>query len=191
METECDGATSTEISSESADMLCGFCIYLLPFPSLYSLIKVDFGFALLHCTNQFIFKMKNAVVKFQYQGTKTLEDKVDVLLLFFSTSLSQEYIIHVDPASQLGLNSDSVLGYSIGEIVRTNSMETPELLPCGYLVGENNTISVTIKGKLQVIHLLLFFVITGFARRWRNLRGARDIFMSFFLLPILFMSFFE
>ncbi|XP_066493020.1 neuron navigator 2 isoform X3 [Tiliqua scincoides] len=60
--------------------------------------------------------------------------------------LFKEYIIHVDPVSQLGLNSDSVLGYSIGEIIRTNSAETPELLPCGYLVGENNTISVTIKG---------------------------------------------
>jgi len=52
----------------------------------------------------------------------------------------------VDPVSQLGLNSDSVLGYSIGELKRTNSAEPPELLPCGYLVGENNTISVTIKG---------------------------------------------
>ncbi|XP_068050272.1 neuron navigator 2 isoform X3 [Anomalospiza imberbis] len=60
--------------------------------------------------------------------------------------LFKEYITHVDPTSQLGLNSDSVLGYSIGEIRRTNSAETPELLPCGYLVGENNTISVTIKG---------------------------------------------
>ncbi|XP_037993616.1 neuron navigator 2 isoform X5 [Motacilla alba alba] len=60
--------------------------------------------------------------------------------------LFKEYIIHVDPISQLGLNSDSVLGYRIGEIRRTNSAETPELLPCGYLVGENNTISVTIKG---------------------------------------------
>ncbi|KAM7164288.1 neuron navigator 2 isoform 2-T2 [Macrochelys suwanniensis] len=60
--------------------------------------------------------------------------------------LFKEYIIHVDPVSQLGLNSDSVLGYNIGEIKRTNSAETPELLPCGYLVGENNTISVTIKG---------------------------------------------
>ncbi|XP_067414302.1 neuron navigator 2 isoform X10 [Emydura macquarii macquarii] len=59
--------------------------------------------------------------------------------------LFKEYIIHVDPVSQLGLNSDSVLGYNIGEIKRTNSAETPELLPCGYLVGENNTISVTIK----------------------------------------------
>ncbi|XP_042294914.1 neuron navigator 2 isoform X6 [Sceloporus undulatus] len=60
--------------------------------------------------------------------------------------LFKEYIIHVDPVNQLGLNSDSVLGYSIGEIIRTSSTETPELLPCGYLVGENNTISVTIKG---------------------------------------------
>lgn len=62
-------------------------------------------------------------------------------------SLLQEYIIHVDPVSQLGLNSDSVLGYSIGEIKRSNTSETPELLPCGYLVGENTTILVTVKGK--------------------------------------------
>lgn len=58
----------------------------------------------------------------------------------------QEYIVHVDPVSQLGLNSDSVLGYSIGEIKRSNTSETPELLPCGYLVGENTTILVTVKG---------------------------------------------
>ncbi|XP_033063977.1 neuron navigator 2 isoform X1 [Trachypithecus francoisi] len=60
--------------------------------------------------------------------------------------LFKEYIIHVDPVSQLGLNSDSVLGYSIGEIKRSNTSETPELLPCGYLVGENTTISVAVKG---------------------------------------------
>uniref|UniRef100_A0A8C9W9C3 Neuron navigator 2 n=1 Tax=Scleropages formosus TaxID=113540 RepID=A0A8C9W9C3_SCLFO len=60
--------------------------------------------------------------------------------------LFKEYIIHVDPVSQLGLNSDSVAGYSIGDIKRTGGAETPELLPCGYLVGENNTISVSLKG---------------------------------------------
>ncbi|XP_004418575.1 PREDICTED: neuron navigator 2 isoform X2 [Ceratotherium simum simum] len=60
--------------------------------------------------------------------------------------LFKEYIVHVDPVSQLGLNSDSVLGYSIGEIRRSTASETPELLPCGYLVGENTTISVTVKG---------------------------------------------
>ncbi|XP_076970329.1 neuron navigator 2 isoform X4 [Tamandua tetradactyla] len=60
--------------------------------------------------------------------------------------LFKEYIIHVDPVSQLGLSSDSVLGYSIGEVQRTSTSETPELLPCGYLVGENTTISVAVKG---------------------------------------------
>ncbi|XP_070313397.1 neuron navigator 2 isoform X3 [Odocoileus virginianus] len=60
--------------------------------------------------------------------------------------LFKEYIIHIDPVSQLGLNSDSVLGYSIGDVTRSNTSETPELLPCGYLVGENTTISVAVKG---------------------------------------------
>ncbi|KAM6973307.1 neuron navigator 2 [Aplochiton taeniatus] len=59
--------------------------------------------------------------------------------------LFKEYIIHVDPSSQLGLNSDSVLGYSIGDIQRRAGTHTPELLPCGYLVGHSNTISVSLK----------------------------------------------
>ncbi|KAL4642001.1 neuron navigator 2 isoform X1 [Arapaima gigas] len=60
--------------------------------------------------------------------------------------LFKEYIIHVDPISQLGLNSDTVSEYRIGDIKRTGGAETPELLPCGYLVGENNTITVCLKG---------------------------------------------
>ncbi|CAB1313513.1 unnamed protein product [Coregonus sp. 'balchen'] len=47
---------------------------------------------------------------------------------------------------KLGLNSDSVLGYSIGDIHRTRGADTPELLPCGYLVGDSDTISVSLKG---------------------------------------------
>uniref|UniRef100_A0A8D3A6M1 Neuron navigator 3 n=1 Tax=Scophthalmus maximus TaxID=52904 RepID=A0A8D3A6M1_SCOMX len=60
--------------------------------------------------------------------------------------LFKEYITHVDPVSQLGLSSDSVQGYNIGEIHRPSGLSaahTPELLPCGYLVGDSNTISVT------------------------------------------------
>lgn len=62
---------------------------------------------------------------------------------------SQEYITHVDPMSQLGLSSDSVEGYNIGEIHRPSSLSaahTPELLPCGYLVGDSNTINIQLKG---------------------------------------------
>ncbi|XP_051997601.1 neuron navigator 2 isoform X1 [Xyrauchen texanus] len=60
--------------------------------------------------------------------------------------LFKEYVRHVDPVSQLGLVSDSVERYRIGDVVRSSEADTPELLPCGYLVGENNTISISLKG---------------------------------------------
>ncbi|XP_053093979.1 neuron navigator 2 isoform X5 [Pangasianodon hypophthalmus] len=60
--------------------------------------------------------------------------------------LFKEYIRHVDPVSQLGLSSDSVEAYRIGDVIRPGRAETPELLPCGYLVGENNTINISLKG---------------------------------------------
>ncbi|XP_047435818.1 neuron navigator 2 isoform X1 [Mugil cephalus] len=62
--------------------------------------------------------------------------------------LFKEYITHVDPVSQLGLSSDSVQGYNIGEVHRPSGVSaahTPELLPCGYLVGDN-TINIQLKG---------------------------------------------
>lgn len=61
----------------------------------------------------------------------------------------QEYITHVDPVSQLGLSCDSVEGYNIGDIHRLGCLsgaQTPELLPCGYLVGDNNCITIQLKG---------------------------------------------
>ncbi|KAK9542412.1 hypothetical protein VZT92_000277 [Zoarces viviparus] len=63
--------------------------------------------------------------------------------------LFKEYITHVDPVSQLGLSSDSVEGYNIGDIHRPSipkAAQTPELLPCGYLVGDSNTINIRLKG---------------------------------------------
>lgn len=53
--------------------------------------------------------------------------------------------------TQLGLSTDSVEGYNIGEIHRPSSSSssaahTPELLPCGYLVGDSNTINIQLKG---------------------------------------------
>ncbi|XP_044126719.1 LOW QUALITY PROTEIN: neuron navigator 2 [Bufo gargarizans] len=75
-------------------------------------------------------------------GGKTKWDVLDGVV----RRLFKEYLVHVDPVTQLGLNTDSVVAYSIGEIKRTNTAGTPELLPCGYLVGENNTISVSLKG---------------------------------------------
>lgn len=63
--------------------------------------------------------------------------------------MCQEYVSHVDPGGQLGLSTDSVEGYNIGEVHRLgrpSAAHTPELLPCGYLVGDSDTINVRLKG---------------------------------------------
>ncbi|XP_053097562.1 neuron navigator 3 isoform X6 [Pangasianodon hypophthalmus] len=60
--------------------------------------------------------------------------------------LFKEYVFRVDPLTSLGLNSDSIVSYRMGEVERSHVAELPELLPCGYLVGENNIIHITLKG---------------------------------------------
>ncbi|XP_056131750.1 neuron navigator 3 [Lampris incognitus] len=60
--------------------------------------------------------------------------------------LFKEYVFRVDPMTSLGLNSDSIVCYRMGEVVRAHASEVPELLPCGYLVGDSNVIKVHLKG---------------------------------------------
>ncbi|XP_017588768.1 neuron navigator 3 isoform X7 [Corvus cornix cornix] len=60
--------------------------------------------------------------------------------------LFKEYIFRVDPTTSLGLSSDCIASYCIGDVIRAHSPEVPELLPCGYLVGDNNVITVNLKG---------------------------------------------
>lgn len=52
----------------------------------------------------------------------------------------------MDPLTSLGLSSDSITCYRMGEVVRSHSSEVPELLPCGYLVGDSNVIKINLKG---------------------------------------------
>ncbi|XP_053318608.1 neuron navigator 3 isoform X2 [Spea bombifrons] len=73
---------------------------------------------------------------------KTKWDVLDAVI----KRLFKEYIYRVDPAANLGLTSDSITSYCIGDLVRGNNTEVPEMLPCGYLVGDNNIITVNLKG---------------------------------------------
>ncbi|XP_029968916.1 neuron navigator 3 isoform X5 [Salarias fasciatus] len=71
--------------------------------------------------------------------------------------LFKEYVFRVDPLTSLGLSSDSIVCYRMGEVVRSHAAEVPELLPCGYLVGDNNVIKVNLKGvKENSIDSLVF-----------------------------------
>lgn len=53
--------------------------------------------------------------------------------------------------TSLGLNSDSIVCYRMGEVVRAHASEVPELLPCGYLVGDNNVIKIHLKGTEETL----------------------------------------
>ncbi|XP_069440201.1 neuron navigator 3 isoform X16 [Ovis canadensis] len=60
--------------------------------------------------------------------------------------LFKEYVFRIDSSTSLGLNSDCIASYCIGDLTRSHGLEVPELLPCGYLVGDNNVITVNLKG---------------------------------------------
>nr|XP_048274361.1 neuron navigator 3 isoform X2 [Myodes glareolus] len=60
--------------------------------------------------------------------------------------LFKEYVFRIDTSSSLGLSSDCITSYCIGDLIRSHNLEVPELLPCGYLVGDNNIITVNLKG---------------------------------------------
>ncbi|XP_076079390.1 uncharacterized protein LOC143049654 isoform X10 [Mytilus galloprovincialis] len=61
----------------------------------------------------------------------------------------KEYVLRVDPVTNLGLSAESVYSYHISEIMRTKEAELPELLPIGYLVGETMQIGICLKGTKQ------------------------------------------
>ncbi|XP_048863874.1 neuron navigator 3-like isoform X2 [Brienomyrus brachyistius] len=60
--------------------------------------------------------------------------------------LFKEYIFRVDPLTSLGLTSDSIMSYRLGDVVRARGSEVPEKLPCGCLVGDSNAITISLKG---------------------------------------------
>lgn len=68
-----------------------------------------------------------------------------MLTIFLSSHLVyQDYISKMDPASTLGLSTESIHGYSLSHVKRVLDAEPPEMPPCRR--GVNN-ISVSLKGQ--------------------------------------------
>ncbi|XP_078500309.1 neuron navigator 1 isoform X6 [Lissotriton helveticus] len=68
----------------------------------------------------------------------------------------QEYVAKMDPASTLGLTSESLYSYSISHVKRVLDGETPEMLPCRTLRGAS-TIALVLKGlKEKCVDSLVF-----------------------------------
>ena len=73
---------------------------------------------------------------------KTKWEMLDVIV----RRVFKEYVLRIDPVTNLGLTTESVNYYSIGDLVRSKEVSLPELLPCGYLVGDSTNITLTLKG---------------------------------------------
>jgi hypothetical protein len=59
----------------------------------------------------------------------------------------KRYLKLIDPLDKMGLNKNSIEKYNIGEVSRyLNDSKLPSLLPFGYLIGDNCTIEIVLKG---------------------------------------------
>ena len=81
----------------------------------------------------------------------------------------------MDPASTLGLSTESIHGYSISHVKRLLDAEPPELPPCRR--GVNNIV-VSLKGQSQILGAGLWdegtvrrSIVYSWSRNW--LRGCR------------------
>jgi neuron navigator 2 len=58
----------------------------------------------------------------------------------------KDYLGRIDPGTNLGLNTDYISSYHLGEAKRGPDMEFPELLPCGYIIGNVKTLYICLQG---------------------------------------------
>ncbi|XP_070257490.1 LOW QUALITY PROTEIN: neuron navigator 1 [Myotis yumanensis] len=90
-----------------------------------------------------------------FLGCSKVSGKVDWKMLDEAVfQVFQDYISKMDPASTLGLSTESIHGYSISHVKRVLDAEPPEMPPCRR--GVNN-ISVSLKGlKEKCVDSLVF-----------------------------------
>lgn len=69
----------------------------------------------------------------------------------------KRYLNKIDPSKTTGLDKNSIDKYIIGDFVRKiNDNKYPDLLPFGYLVGNNCNIKIILKDNLTSLDLLSF-----------------------------------
>ncbi|CAG0914330.1 unnamed protein product [Notodromas monacha] len=101
-----------------------------------------------------------------YVSGKTKWEMLDDLV----GKIFKEYLFRVDPAGQLGLSENSVSSYVVGEILRdpwegthgegVQQQQLPELLPCGYLVGDVQNIKLGLRDGESSVDTLVFETLT-------------------------------
>lgn len=82
------------------------------------------------------------VIAFTYISGKTTWQNLDYIV----RKTFKDYLARIDPGTNLGLNTDSITSYHLGEAKRGPEMGFPELLPCGYIVGNVKSLYICLQG---------------------------------------------
>lgn len=82
------------------------------------------------------------IVAYTYISGKTTWQNLDYIV----RKTFKDYLSKIDPGTSLGLNTDSITSYHLGEAKRGPEMGFPELLPCGYIIGNVKSLYICLQG---------------------------------------------
>lgn len=82
------------------------------------------------------------VIAFTYISGKTTWQNLDYIV----RKTFKDYVARIDPGTNLGLNTDSITSYHLGDAKRGPEMGFPELLPCGYIIGSVRSLYICLQG---------------------------------------------
>lgn len=81
-------------------------------------------------------------IAYTYISEKTTWQNLDYIV----RKTFKDYVARIDPGTNLGLNTDSITSYHLGEAKRGPEVGFPELLPCGYIVGHVRALYICLQG---------------------------------------------
>lgn len=88
------------------------------------------------------FHAQETIIAYTYISGKTTWQNLDYIV----RKTFKDYLSRIDPGTNLGLNTDSIISYHLGEAKRGPELGFPELLPCGYIIGHVKTLYICLQG---------------------------------------------
>ncbi|XP_031617413.1 protein sickie isoform X7 [Contarinia nasturtii] len=80
-------------------------------------------------------------IAYTYISGKTTWQNLDYIV----RKTFKDYLARIDPGTNLGLNTDSITSYHLGEAKRGPEIGYPELLPCGYIIGSVRSLYICLQ----------------------------------------------
>lgn len=93
------------------------------------------SFSMCSTQNEFI-------IAYTYISGKTTWQNLDYIV----RKTFKDYLSRIDPGTNLGLNTDSIISYHLGEAKRGPEIGYPELLPCGYVIENVRSLYICLQG---------------------------------------------